>query len=482
MLSLRELERAARLLEGRIGGARLDKLVQPDDVRLVLSFRDGPHVLLSCRPGSARLSVLPERPRAPRTPPPFVAFLRKHLGRATCTGVHLVGGDRQAALTLRASEGEFDLLLSILGPRSNLYLLDAGGTLRQALRPLAKTRRSLALGEAWRQPETPPPGAGGDRWADVDDAGFFAAVEAWYGALEGRERAEDLARRLGQALAREGRALERKRAALAGDLERAGEAQAERRRGELLKAALDRVQPGASQVEVEDWESGERVAIPLDPALSPRENLEAFFRRYRKRTRAVEPLERQLAELDARLAESRRLTDELAGADAEALEALAARPPLRKLLDHQRPPPRPQAARRELPARLVPRRYRTAGGLEVWVGRSDEGNDYLTTRLARGNDLFLHLEGSPGSHVVLRTEGRRDPPSEALLDAAELAVHFSKQRDATRADVHVVPIKNVRKPRGAKPGLVSVTGGRSLRLRRDPARLARVLDARIEEA
>src|SRR5881409_3443510 len=54
--------------------------------------------------------------------------------------------------------------------------------------------------------------------------------------------------------------------------------------------------------------------------------------------------------------------------------------------------------------------YRSTDGLEIWVGRSDEGNDYMTTRLARGNDLFFHLEGAPGSHVILRTEGRADPP------------------------------------------------------------------------
>ena len=131
-------------------------------------------------------------------------------------------------------------------------------------------------------------------------------------------------------------------------------------------------------------------------------------------------------------------------------------------------------------ARLAPRRYRTQSGLEVWVGRSDAANDYLTTRLARGNDLFFHLDGAPGSHVVLRTEGRSDPPSEALLDACELAVHFSKYRNASRADVHVVPIKNVRKPKGTKPGLVVVHGGKSIHLRRSPPRLERILAARIE--
>ncbi len=115
------------------------------------------------------------------------------------------------------------------------------------------------------------------------------------------------------------------------------------------------------------------------------------------------------------------------------------------------------------------------------MGRSDEGNDHLSTRLARGNDLFFHLDGAPGSHVVLRTEGRSDPPSEAILDACELSVHFSKQRNATRADVHVVPIKNVRKPKGAKPGLVVVHGGRSIHLRRIQKRLERVLAARIDD-
>ena len=108
------------------------------------------------------------------------------------------------------------------------------------------------------------------------------------------------------------------------------------------------------------------------------------------------------------------------------------------------------AAYRSLARKLHPRRYRSAEGLEIWVGRSDEANGVLTTRLARGKDLFFHLDGAPGSHVILRTEGREDPPSEAILDACELAVHYSKQKNAGRADVHVVPIKNVKKPKGAK--------------------------------
>ncbi|MFQ5418199.1 MAG: NFACT RNA binding domain-containing protein, partial [Myxococcota bacterium] len=109
------------------------------------------------------------------------------------------------------------------------------------------------------------------------------------------------------------------------------------------------------------------------------------------------------------------------------------------------------------------------------------GNDLLSTRLARGKDLFFHLDGAPGSHVVLRTEGRSDPPAEAILDACELAVHYSKAKNATRADVHVVPIKNVKKPKGAKPGLVMVHGGKTIHLRRMRTRLDRILASRLDE-
>ena len=174
--------------------------------------------------------------------------------------------------------------------------------------------------------------------------------------------------------------------------------------------------------------------------------------------------------------------------DLRKLEEFATRPRLKKLLSryspaHKHPAVAPKriAGRTAVSSRLLPKRFKSSDGLEIWVGRSDEGNDYLTTRLAHGNDLFFHLEGFPGSHVVLRTQGRTDPPPGSVLDACEVAVHFSKLKDSRRADVHVAPIKNLRKPRGAKPGLVHVLKGRTIHLRRDPARLERVLASRLDE-
>ncbi len=316
----------------------------------------------------------------------------------------------------------------------------------------------------------------------------MASIERVYAGRE-RSAAHGAAlRTLEVALGRESAGAARKLARLRGDLAGAGDPAVAKRQGELLKGALHDVRPGAAAVRARDPETGEEVEIALDPALGPAENLERCFARYRKARRRTERLAGEIAGLEARAAEVESLQAELRAAaeDPGAVAALAERPAVRALLARarpQRPPSRKSPARTSdaLPARLRPRRYRSADGLEIWVGRSDEGNDWLSTRLARGHDVFLHVEGGAGSHVILRTEGRREAPQESLLDACELAVHFSKQRGAGRAHVHVAPAKDVSKPARAKPGLVHVRGGREIALRHEPARLARVLAARIED-
>jgi predicted ribosome quality control (RQC) complex YloA/Tae2 family protein len=232
--------------------------------------------------------------------------------------------------------------------------------------------------------------------------------------------------------------------------------------------------------------------------LTPAENLERLFKRYRKAVRSLAKAGSRHADVGESRAKLQQSIDRFQslGADPdagrEALDEFAEQPAIRKLVDKFAPVPPAQRSsasapterklgKHVVPNRLMPRRYRTAGELEIWVGRSAAGNDHLSVRLARGRDLFFHLDGAPGSHVILRTEGRTDPPSEALLDACELAVHFSKAKNASRADVHAVPIANVRKPKGSKPGLVTVHGGKTIHLRRTEARLKRILAARIED-
>jgi len=503
MLSLGELRRAARALEHTLAGTRLEKIVQHGDDRIVLSFRGRAaaaaegrgrrHILFCCAPGFARVSELAEPLAAPARPPAFAQYLRAHVEGARFGGARIVDNDRQLGLALDTRDGRRELLLSILGGRSNLYLLDATGCIEAFLRPLEQTMRALARGDPWRGPEAPPPTEGTDRFATVPEEMLLVKVEELYAERERNQARESEARAVQTALARETAAVTRKRERLVREMEAAGDPEAHLRRGELLKGVLHRTPSGAGSVIVRDPEAGGEATLELDPALSPTENLERYFARYRKAKRRQAKLREELAALDLREAKLAALQEGLRAAladpAAEAVARFAAQPAARTLVDRRRPHPGP--ARRPggprgarghevLPARLRPRRYQSSDGLEIWVGRSDEGNDHLTTRLAQGRDLFLHVEGGAGSHVILRTEGRKDAPQESLLEACELALYFSKQRGAPRAAIHLAPIRDVTKPRHAKPGLVHVRGGREVILRHEPARLTRVLTARLD--
>jgi predicted ribosome quality control (RQC) complex YloA/Tae2 family protein len=227
-------------------------------------------------------------------------------------------------------------------------------------------------------------------------------------------------------------------------------------------------------VEVEDWFGGVTRRIELDPRRSPQENVERQFDRARKLEREGHGAERELSEARRRVAELEALAAVVRAQEGNPLE-LEAGAVARGLLE-----PRQEAdPRRRKPAapRLPYKSFRAAKGSEVRVGRNARDNDLLTLRHCRGGDLWLHTADAPGSHVVLRHERGAVADEEELLDAAHLAVHFSPLRGATRALVHVAPRKLVSKPKGAKPGLVTLAGGRKITVRMQPERLKRVLSS-----
>jgi predicted ribosome quality control (RQC) complex YloA/Tae2 family protein len=510
LLSLCELRRVARIVDGALRGRVVDRWVQPDANRLGIALygrdadgsADKRYLLLSAAEGVARASETQAQLPAAPEPPALVAYLRAHLGRARLARAGILGDDRQLVLRFEAREGDFELLLSLLGRRSNVYLLDAEGKLVSSLRPLRETRDELAMGDAYTSPSRSVAEEGEDRFADVPDADYLRALEEHYGERETEGEFARAARELQKGLRKELKNAEKRLARVEAELAEADQTNELQRHGDILKTALGQISAGDESVTVRDYETDADVVIPLDPKLSPKQNLDAIFKRYKK-------LLRRLTKAGGQLDTARAWRDEIAGLKerceglvaaggeqaAAELDEIASRPEIARLLSRARPAGQKKsqaqlekerkaalpAPLRDVPGKFLPRRFLTQDGLEVWVGRSDAANDYLSTRLARGKDLFFHVDGSPGSHVVLRTEGRPDPPPDSVLDACELAVRFSKMKNASNADLHVVPIKNVSKPKGAKPGLVYVTGGRSIHLRRDDARLERILKSRIED-
>lgn len=502
MLSLAELRHAAVALSA-LKGWKVQRIVQTDDANVYFTlygFDEGKadgvkrHLRLCCKGELAHVGELDDLPKAPVNPPSFCNLLRAKLDRARLAGAEVKHDDRLLSLRFKTKDDEFELVLSIMGSRSNLYLLDGGAMVRGAIRSLDDTRRELQIGKPWMNPDSPPPEEGMDRWGEADDGELLREIGDTYRRLECESETNELKRRIESVLRRSSEFLEHKIAKLDKELHDAEDARALKKEGELLKSVMHKIQPGDTEVIAEDFETGAELHIPLNPALSAAENLKAFFKKYHKGLTGANMLGQQIEVVRSTLSDVHKLLSEFEQLnasgflDAAMIREFAQRGAIKSMLQKYYPesrritkPPKSKPKKKEVPGKLKPRRYATAEGLEVWVGKSDEGNDYLTTKLADGTDLFFHLEGWPGSHVVLRLKGRKDPPPDALLDACELAVYYSKQKGASRANVHVAAIKDVKKPSGAKPGLVYVNRGKTIALRHEPKRLERVLGAVIKE-
>ena len=256
------------------------------------------------------------------------------------------------------------------------------------------------------------------------------------------------------------RRLERTEASVRADLERAGQAETVRARAQALAAFLPRVPRGASRVSLPDPADPARTLdIDLDPALKPHENADRLFRRAAKMERARERAPAHLAELARAIAEARAALEAIERGEVSAVDAppRVVRGPARSSAA-----PRPggsagAAKRGAVPAALEPRRFRTSEGWEVWIGRSNQGNDHLTHRLARPEDVWMHVHGAAGSHVVLRRgKGPNEPSKATLVEVAGWAAFYSQARNAGTVPVTVTQKKYVRKPRKAPAGLAQV--------------------------
>jgi hypothetical protein len=189
--------------------------------------------------------------------------------------------------------------------------------------------------------------------------------------------------------------------------------------------------------------------------------------------------------LEEGAADSARPDDPSLDADLEA--ALAQLPPAIRRAAGVEPAapriagPRPPAARPAVPARLQPRRLRTAEGWDVLIGRSNEGNDYVTHQLARSEDYWLHVHGAAGSHVVIRRgKGANEPSKRTIEEVASWAAFYSQARTAGKVPVIVTRKKYVRKPRKGPPGLALCTHEKTLMVR--PAEPPRTALADLAEA
>lgn len=250
--------------------------------------------------------------------------------------------------------------------------------------------------------------------------------------------------------------LERQRAALQRQLIDPVEQQRLREAGEWILAMASQIEPGQTVLSVDVGEVTP-LTIALDPRRSPTENAQEYFARYRKGQRAAAEIPPRLTTIERDLEYLAQLALDLqmAGTQPEIAtirEALTA-------AGWRREPTLPRTAPLPQPIKVP-----LPDGLVALVGRNSRQNEELTFGLAAPDDLWLHVRGLPGAHVIVRCQGK--PASEAaILRAAELAAYYSAARTEADALVVVVPRRRVRRLSGGHPGQVIYSGERTLRVR-----------------
>ena len=227
--------------------------------------------------------------------------------------------------------------------------------------------------------------------------------------------------------------------------------------GELLTANIHMVKQGMKSVDVISYYDGSTVHIPLDVRKSPSANAQHYYKKYGKAKTAIKEKKIQIQENDEEIAYLESVLGFIDKTESvEEAEAIR-----QELTETGYLRPRKKSGFKEKKSRPQPMKYRLSGGMTCLVGRNNKENDYLTFKLSNKGDLWLHTKDIPGSHVLIQTGGEQ-VSEEDIFEAAGIAAFHSKASDSENVPVDYVPIRYVKKPQGAKPGMVIFTNNRTV--------------------
>lgn len=228
-----------------------------------------------------------------------------------------------------------------------------------------------------------------------------------------------------------------------------------RQKGELLTTYLTLVPNNQDQVELDNYYTNEKIVIALDKSLTPNQNAQRYFKKYQKLKEAVKHLTGLIQETKDTITYLESVETALNHASISDIEDIR-----EELVETGFVKRRTRDKRHK---RKKPEQYLASDGKTIiMVGRNNLQNDELTFKMAKKGELWFHAKDIPGSHVLIKDN--LNPSDEVKTDAAELAAYYSKARLSNLVQVDMIEAKKLNKPTGGKPGFVTYTGQKTLRV------------------
>ncbi len=506
-----EIAKILAEIKNPLKDGKVQKVYQPSEYSLTLEIWTGnKNILLyiSIEPNFSRIHLISEKYPNPTEPYPFCMFLRKHLTGARIDEISQIQAcpepadssaspqndgrrrnDRVIIIRLSknvVSDGniennKYNLIAELTGRTGNIILADGDmKILITALKQETK-ERDMKAGSIYMPPSSALSPShptlekeqiGG--FLNETDTPFNIEVEKRYRTIEIERLKNEVTTGLRQKIKK----LERKLEALNSDLKKIERYKGDNIKGELLKANFNLIKKGMETITLKDYyqQAGNSLlTIELDPSLSPSQNIEKCFKRHKKYIRGREEILKHIEVAKEEIAQLHNKIDETMRHEGEIPHFTHNEKSKGVRNDKKR------QSVRQSQDKSSPMSFESIDGLTILVGKNNKQNDELTFKIAKGNDVWLHVRDFPGSHVVIQTGKRKDVPRETLLDAASLAICFSKLKSTGRGNVVYTFKKYVKKPKGAEAGKVIISQDKNLFVAIDQRRMDRLFKSSSHE-
>lgn len=464
------IEKICAELSDQLIGQKFGKIFVLAKLQIAIDFRlsDGKYLFISVEPSSPRIYLIERKlkqlEKQTNFQLSFVSFLRKRLAHSDLQEIEKVVNERIIKLKLVAQNdfGEtqnFTLVVQLTGRSSNLFLLDEREYILDSL------RETFGVGQENASRYAPPKREGTK--PDMQNLKVFPqgefrtlseALDKFYVEKQRKHIFQAKSQSARSNLNKELKKKKRLQKKLADDLKGHGEADKWKRFGDLLLANVATAERIGDKLSVIDYfdENTPKIEIEADENTSITEAAEKYFKRYTKARNAKGEISKRLKsvslEIETFEQKQTRLERAIVQNDLETIESYIGRN------KKQKPPGK--KGKKENSSYV--REFISSEGFTILVGKRSKDNDYLTFRIAKSLDLWMHAADYPGSHVVIRNPNRNEIPHRTLIEAAQLAAFYSKAKNELKVAVHYTPKKFVNKPKGAAAGLVSLSSFKTI--------------------
>ena len=224
--------------------------------------------------------------------------------------------------------------------------------------------------------------------------------------------------------------------------------------GELITANMHSIKPNSETIELLNYYTGQMIEIKLDPNRDASSNAQKYYKKYKKAKSAIVNSKVQLVQSQDELNYLESVDHNLASATSpddiiEIRREMAQQGYVKKK--------HPKYKKKEPELKFKPFKYVSSEGYEIYVGRNNVENDYITFKFANSRDLWLHAKGIPGSHVIIRKKDKHEElfPDKTISEAAVIAAYHSRARNSGQIAVDYSETKNIKKPKNSQPGMVN---------------------------